>query len=108
MVIRHTGLQMGDKMKIKFTPLAILLFSAGCSAVQTNALPADVEAFQNNAEDCQHFAGEWDSYWLKSEQEQIEASVDKYCGAARKQQKQLQKKYPGDKQVQEITAEYDL
>ncbi|MBP2167017.1 PBP1b-binding outer membrane lipoprotein LpoB [Erwinia toletana] len=95
-------------MKKTITALAVLLLTASCSAAQPEPTQSDVKAFQDNAEDCQHFAGEWDSTLPKSRQKEIEASVDKYCGAARKQQEQLKKKYQGNKQVEEILAEYDL
>lgn len=95
-------------MKKNMAILAALLLTVGCSTVQAEATQPDVKAFQDSAEDCQHFAGEWDSSLSKSRQKEIEASVDKYCGDARKQQEQLKKKYQGNKQVEEILAEYDL
>ncbi|STD08374.1 Uncharacterised protein [Cronobacter sakazakii] len=88
--------------KIMMMVVAFLLIE-GCTAVQP-----DVKAFQDNADECQHFAGEWDSTLPKSRQKEIEAGVDKYCTAARQQQEQLKKKYKGNHQVEQIIAEYDL
>lgn len=85
-----------------------LLLTVSCSAVRAESLEADIKAFQDNAEDCQHFAGEWDSSLSKSRQKKIEAGVDKYCTVARQQQEQLKKKYQDNKQVEELLAEYDL
>jgi peptidoglycan hydrolase CwlO-like protein len=99
---------MGDNMKKIIMVLTTLLVTVSCSSVQAEPLQADVKAFQDNAEDCQHFAGEWDSSLSKSRKKEIEAGVDKYCTQAREQQKQLKKKYRGNKQVEDIIADYDL
>ncbi|AUX93730.1 hypothetical protein C2E15_12005 [Mixta gaviniae] len=99
---------MGDKMKKIIMAVTTLLLTVSCSVVQAESLGADIKAFQDNAEDCQHFAGEWDSSLSKSRQKEIEAGVDKYCTLASKQQEQLKKKYPGNKDVEKILAEYDL
>ncbi|MGD8162503.1 hypothetical protein [Pantoea sp. FN0307] len=95
-------------MKKIIMAVTTLLLTVSCSAVQAESLQADVKAFQDNAEECQHFAGEWDSSLPKSRQKEIEAGADKYCTVARRQQEQLKKKYPGNKQVEELLAEYDL
>ena len=97
-----------NKMKKIMLAVTALLLTAGCSAVQAESIHADVKAFQDNAEDCEHFAGEWDSSLPESRQKEIEAGIDKYCTAARQQQAQLRKKYPGNKQIEDILAEYDL
>lgn len=88
-----------NKMKKIMLAVTALLLTAGCSAVQAEPIHADVKASQDNAEDCEHFAGEWDSSLPESRQKEIEAGIDKYCTAARQQQAQLRKKYPGNKQI---------
>jgi len=58
-----------------------------------NALPRDVQAFVNNAEACEHLAGEWDSTLPKKDREDIERNIDKYCGKAKQQLGTLRGKY---------------
>ncbi|AGE85973.1 hypothetical protein E7W39_12485 [Cronobacter sakazakii] len=103
-----TGHLMGDNMKKIMMMVVAFLLIEGCTAVQAEPVQPDVKAFQDNADECQHFAGEWDSTLPKSRQKEIEAGVDKYCTAARQQQEQLKKKYKGNHQVEQIIAEYDL
>jgi len=57
------------------------------------ALPRDVQAFVNNAEACEHLAGEWDSSLPKKDKEEIERNIDKYCGKAKRQLGTLRVKY---------------
>lgn len=88
-----------NKMKKIMLAVTALLLTAGCSAVQAEPIHADVKASQDNAEDCEHFAGEWDSSLPENQQKEIEAGIDKNCTAARQQQEQLRKIYPGNKQI---------
>ncbi|ROW59103.1 hypothetical protein C3E80_17815 [Cronobacter malonaticus] len=103
-----TGHLMGDNMKKIMMMVVAFLLIEGCTVVQAESVQADVKAFQDNADECQHFAGEWDSTLSKSRQKEIEAGVDKYCTAARQQQEQIKKKYKGNQEVEKILAEYDL
>ncbi|MCU5775827.1 hypothetical protein N5923_17705 [Erwiniaceae bacterium BAC15a-03b] len=88
--------------------LVSLLLTLNCAAAPAKALQPEVKAFQENAENCQHFSGEWDSSISHHRQKEIEAAVDRYCGLALQQQKMLKEKYPGNQQLEKILAEYDL
>nr|WP_050569941.1 hypothetical protein [Dickeya sp. NCPPB 3274] len=71
-------------------------------------LPADVQRFLNNAEECQYFSEEWDSTLPKSRQRDIERQANKYCKAAKKQQNELRHKYKGNQQIADKLSEYDF
>lgn len=88
--------------------MAGFVLAASCFAVRAEDVQQDVRAFQTSAEECQHFAGEWDNTLPKSRQKEIEAAVGKYCTLARKQQEQLKKRYQGNMQVEELLSQYDF
>jgi len=88
--------------------MAGFMLAVSCFAVRAAEVQHDVRAFQANAEECQHFAGEWDNTLPKSRQKEIEAAVDKYCTLAREQQEQLKKRYRGNRQVEELLSQYDF
>jgi hypothetical protein len=66
-----------------------------------------VDRFVENADNCEHLAGEWDSSLTKAQRQEIERSVDKYCGAAQKQLRALKIKYRDDTDVQKILADHE-
>jgi len=76
----------------KLTVTAALLAIHG-AAIAGKALPRDVQAFVNNAEACEHLAGEWDSSLPQKDREEIERNIDKYCGNAKRQLGALKAKY---------------
>lgn len=92
----------------KVLALSITLFCTASFTIQAQTMPSDVKSFQAAAEDCQHFAGEWDSALPQNRQREIERAVDKYCGEARKQQNRLKEKYQGNKDIETLIAEYDI
>lgn len=92
--------------------LAALLFTftvCGCSyAKNPPSVPKDVKVFLDNAEDCQHFSGEWDSTLSAARQNEIEKAVETACGQARKQQKKLKEKYYGNKMIEAQLDDYNF
>ncbi|MYM23562.1 hypothetical protein GTP46_12985 [Duganella sp. FT135W] len=80
--------------------LVLCLFSALTQAKET--IPQDVQAFIHNAEDCKHFAGEFDGGLNKARQREIERSVVKYCKRAQSQLKTLSVRYKDDAKISEI------
>ncbi len=87
--------------------MSICLFMSGVSiAHAATGMHHDVDVFIENAKNCEHFAGEWDSSLTKSEQRIIERSISKYCGAAQKQLKSLKAKYKSDADMQRILADH--
>ncbi|MYM94918.1 hypothetical protein GTP90_13695 [Rugamonas sp. FT81W] len=69
--------------------------------------PRDVQAFIKNADLCVHLAGEWDSDLPEQEQKDLKLSMDKYCGAAKKQLNKLSIKYKKNAAVQKTLSQYD-
>ncbi len=61
-----------------------LLLSTNAIATESVKTPTDVQSFLNNADTCEHFAGEWDNSLPKSRQKEIELSVNKYCSLTKK------------------------
>ncbi|EJS95137.1 hypothetical protein [Pectobacterium wasabiae] len=94
--------------KLVFAWTTALLLSGCVLAKHADTLPDDVKIFLDNADTCQHFAGEWDSSLSEERQKEIERSVDQYCGTAQKQQSVLQKKYKGNKTIEKKLAAYQF
>ena len=67
-------------------------------------LPQDVAKFVENAQMCEHFAGEWDDN-DKARQREIIAAVDDSCGRAQRQWKRLAAKYAGQPRLRTIIDE---
>lgn len=85
--------------------LLVLLFS--CLPMLAGAqekLPKDVAKFVENAQMCEHFAGEWDDN-DKARQREIIAAVDDSCGQAQRQWKRLSAKYAGQPKLQKVIAD---
>lgn len=66
--------------------------------------PRDVARFVENAEMCEHFAGEWDEH-DKARQREITQAIEQSCGQAQKQWKRLSTKYAGQPKWQKIIDE---
>lgn len=105
----RTGQLMGVNMKIiKLLCMSCFFLSANLFANSSLPLPQDVQIFIDNADNCEHFAGEWDDSLSKIRQHKIEQSIDKYCGLAKKQQGELLEKYKGDKAIQNQVSGYEF
>jgi hypothetical protein len=88
-------------MKTKIAALiASLLVST--AALAKGPVPKDVRAFIDNADACEHFAGEFDGGLSKQRQKEIERGVVRYCQPAQKQLKRLTEKYKNDTRLTEI------
>lgn len=83
-----------------------LCSAAACFA--TESLPPDVSSFINNAEECQHFAGEWDSDLSDERKKEVETAIEQTCGKAKEEKETLQRKYKGNQQIEERLADYEL
>ena len=84
-------------MKLLFALLLSLPLLAGAK----QKLPADVAKFINNAEMCEHFAGEWDDN-DKARQREITQAVAQSCGAAQQQLKRLRVKYAKEPEIRKV------
>ncbi|MCC7600771.1 hypothetical protein IGS61_24995 [Janthinobacterium sp. FW305-129] len=85
----------------------VLAFMLGCVPLLAGAqekLPQDVAKFVENAQMCEHFAGEWDDN-DKARQREITQAVASSCGQAQKQWKRLRVKYAGQPKLQQVIAE---
>ena len=82
--------------------LLVLLFSGlPMLAGAQEKLPKDVAKFVENAQMCEHFAGEWDDN-DKARQREIIAAVDDSCGQAQRQWKRLSAKYAGQPAIKKV------
>lgn len=107
LLMSRIGLMMVAKLKkIKIIFILVILFCNGCIAEINRETPSDVNLFVENADACTHFSGEWDSSISKQRQQKIEKAVDKYCGLAKKQQKELEIKYKGNKSIEKELSNY--
>jgi hypothetical protein len=70
-----------------------LLVATVQSISAAGPLPKDVRTFVENAETCEHMAGEWDGDLPKSRQREITRAIKKYCAPAKRQLPALTKKY---------------
>ena len=84
-------------MKLLFALLLSLPLLAGAK----QKLPADVAKFIDNAEMCEHFAGEWDDN-DKVRQREITQAVAQSCGAAQQQLKRLRVKYAKEPEIRKV------
>ena len=66
-------------------------------------LPADVAKFVDNADMCEHFAGEWDEN-DKARQREITKAIELSCGAAQRQLKLLRVKYAKQPAIKKVIA----
>ncbi len=104
-----TGQTMAGKMRLVNCFILLCFAVSGCAFSKSNMTSeAEVKAFTDNAENCQHFAGEWGNNLPQARQVEIEKSLNKYCGKAKKQKKELSIKYKDDYDVEKILNEYDF
>ncbi len=85
----------------------VLAFMLACLPMLAGAqekLPRDVARFVENAEMCQHFAGEWDDN-DKARQREITQAIEQSCGLAQRQWKRLAAKYAAQPKWQKVIAE---
>ena len=86
----------------------VLAFMLGCLPMLAGAqekLPRDVARFVENAEMCEHFAGEWDDN-DKARQREITQAVASSCGQAQRQWKRLSTKYAGQPAIKKVIDEH--
>ena len=84
--------------------LLLLVAVQGVSAA--GPLPKDVRIFVENAETCEHMAGEWDGELPKSRQKEITRAIKKYCAPAKRQLRLLTEKYKGNRQVLDTISQH--
>ena len=85
----------------------VLAFMLACLPMLAGAqekLPRDVARFVENAEMCEHFAGEWDEH-DKARQREITQAVEQSCGQAQRQWKRLTARYAKQPRLLKIIAE---
>jgi hypothetical protein len=80
----------------------VACFVVTTAALAKGPIPKDVQAFIENAEACEHLAGEFDGGLSKQRQKEIERGVVRYCKPAQKQLKRLTEKYKNDAKLTEI------
>lgn len=90
---------------IKHTIFLILLVTVQ-SVSAAGPLPKDVRTFVENAETCEHMAGEWDGELPISRQREITRAVKKYCAPAKRQLRILTEKYKGNRQILNTIAQH--
>ena len=73
-------------------------------ATAEEKLPRDVAQFIEQAQMCEHFAGEWDEH-DKARQRDITQAIEQSCGQAQRQWKRLSAKYAGQPKWQQVIAE---
>ena len=86
----------------------VLAFMFGCLPMLAGAqekLPKDVAKFVENAQMCEHFAGEWDDN-DKARQREITQAVASSCGQAQRQWKRLSAKYAGQPRLRKVIDEH--
>ena len=84
---------------------ACLLCCLPLLATAQEKLPKDVAQFVENAQMCEHFAGEWDDN-DKARQREITQAVASSCGQAQRQWKRLSTKYARQPKLQKIIADH--
>lgn len=87
--------------------LAVMLLTA-FSAQSETAIPQDVQRFIDEAEICQHLAGEWDPSLPEQQQKEIKAGVDEHCSKAEKQLPALRGKYSEEQDILAMISGYSL
>ena len=88
--------------------MAVLLCVVCCgySFAEESEEPTDVATFMMAAENCEHFAGEWDNSLPEENKKMIKQSIAQYCGEAKNKLPELRKKYQDNKHVTEILSNY--
>lgn len=80
----------------------VACFFVSTTALAKGPIPKDVQAFIENAEACEHLAGEFDGGLSEQRQKEIERGVVRYCQPAQKELKRLTEKYKNDPKITEI------
>ena len=88
---------MGVKIAI-----LVVCFVVSTATLAKGTIPKDVQVFIENADACEHLAGEFDGGLSKQRQKEIERDVVRYCKPAQKQLKRLTEKYKNDAKLTEI------
>lgn len=85
------------------------LFSCiSLSAWGDTPLPGEVQHFIDNAEMCQHFAGEWDPTLPEENKKDIEKGLNEYCPQAEKSLPLLKKKYSDNNDILRLLSSYNI
>ena len=84
---------------------ACLLCCLPLLATAQEKLPRDVAQFIEQAQMCEHFAGEWDDN-DKARQREITQAVASSCGQAQRQWKRLRVKYAGQPEIHKVIDEH--
>lgn len=82
--------------------VGVVCFAMTTAVFAKDAIPKDVQVFIDNADACEHFAGEFDGGLSRQRQKEIERGVVRYCQPAQKQLKRLTAKYKDDPKITEI------
>ena len=77
---------------IRSAVFLIIWLTAKC-VLAAPPLPRDVQVFVQNADSCEHMAGEWDSDLPKAQRTEITLAIKKYCAPAKYQLPHLMEKY---------------
>lgn len=85
--------------------LLALLLGLPLLAGAQEKLPADVAKFVDNADMCEHFAGEWDDN-DKARQREISKAIELSCGAAQQQLKRLNVKYAKQPAIKKVIDQH--
>ena len=67
----------------------------------------NLKAFVQNAEACEHFAGEVDPDDSKARRKEIDKGIMASCGKAKQQRSSLLKKYANDAAAKEVLNRYE-
>ncbi|WP_298400887.1 hypothetical protein [Janthinobacterium sp.] len=84
---------------------ACLLCCLPLLATAQEKLPRDVAQFIEQAQMCEHFAGEWDDN-DKARQREITQAIEQSCGQAQRQWKRLSTKYAGQPAIKKVIDEH--
>ena len=84
-----------------------LLMLLSCSHAAAR-YPADVQAFIDDAQECQHLAGEWDPEIPQSQQREIEKQVDIVCTRAKSQRGVLKERYHNHTDIIDAIDRFDF
>ena len=80
---------------------ACLLCCLPLLATAQEKLPRDVAQFIEQAQMCEHFAGEWDDH-DKARQREVTQAIEQSCGLAQRQWKRLAVKYAAQPKLQKM------
>ncbi|MBD2783638.1 hypothetical protein ID858_14380 [Xenorhabdus sp. DI] len=84
------------------------LFFCGNSQALENNLPNDWREYIDNAENCQHFAGEWDIDLSEERKKEIVDGIDQHCTKAKELQKKLKERYKNNIKELKIMEGYEI